>query len=58
VVTRSLRQLYVDATHGRMAAYRKWLLPVYRTGQPVERGDDSIEGSSIDGALMKETSLA
>ncbi len=48
LVTRSLRQLYVDATHGRMAAYRKWLLPVYRTGPPSERG----------GVRMKETSLA
>jgi branched-chain amino acid aminotransferase len=48
VVTRSLRQLYIDATHGRMAAYRKWLLPVYRTGPPAERGE----------ALMKEASLA
>ena len=53
VVTRSLRQLYVDATHGRMPAYRKWLLPVYRTGQPPERGE-----ASKDGASMKETSLA
>jgi branched-chain amino acid aminotransferase len=48
VVTRSLRQLYVDATHGRMPAYRKWLLPVYRGAQPAERNE----------ALKKETSLA
>ncbi len=48
VITRSLRQLYVDATHGRMPAYRKWLLPVYRSAQPGERNE----------AVMKETSLA
>jgi hypothetical protein len=36
-----------------MPAYRKWLLPVYRTGQPPERGE-----ASKDGASMKETSLA
>jgi branched-chain amino acid aminotransferase len=28
-VTRRLRQLYIDATHGRLAAYRRWLLPVF-----------------------------
>jgi branched-chain amino acid aminotransferase len=28
-VTRKLRQLYIDATHGNLPAYRKWLLPVY-----------------------------
>ena len=28
-VTRRLRQLYCDATRGRLPAYRKWLLPVY-----------------------------
>lgn len=29
-LTRRLRQLYFDATHGHLTAYRKWLLPVYR----------------------------
>jgi branched-chain amino acid aminotransferase len=48
VVTRSLRQLYVDATHGLVPAYRKWLQPVYRRNPPLERNE----------ALMKETSLA
>ncbi len=48
VVTRSLRQLYVDATHGRMAAYRKWLQPVYRKSPAPE----------LDEAPIKETSLA
>jgi branched-chain amino acid aminotransferase len=52
-VTRSLRQLYVDATHGRMPTYRRWLLPVYRRNPPPERNM-----ASIDGALKKETSLA
>ena len=47
VVTRSLRQLYVDATHGRMPAYRKWLLPVYRRGQPPERGEVRTEETSL-----------
>jgi len=28
-ITRSLRQMYALATHGRMPAYRKWLVPVY-----------------------------
>lgn len=45
VVTRSLRRMYVEATHGRMSAYRKWLLPVY--GGAVER----------DAGLSKEASL-
>lgn len=48
VVTRSLRQLYVDVSHGRMPAYRKWLLPVYRGPQPPARNV----------APMKEPSLA
>jgi len=48
VVTRSLRQLYVDATHGRMPAYRKWLLPVYRRNPLPECNE----------AALKETSLA
>lgn len=47
VVTRSLRQLYVDATHGRMSAYRKWLLPVYRRGQPPEHGEVRTEETSL-----------
>lgn len=29
-LTRRLRQFYVEATHGHLAAYRKWLLPVYQ----------------------------
>src|SRR5208282_6826955 len=28
-VTRTLRQLYCDAMHGNLPAYRKWLFPVY-----------------------------
>jgi branched-chain amino acid aminotransferase len=45
-VTRKLRQLYVDATHGRVPAYRKWLLPVYGRGLQAQP----------DVAQMKETS--
>lgn len=29
-LTAQLRRLYLDATHARLPAYRKWLLPVYR----------------------------
>ena len=29
-ITRRLRQLYVDATRGRLEVYRKWLTPVYQ----------------------------
>jgi len=36
LVTHSLRQLYFDAAHGHLRDYRKWLLPVYRSGQPEE----------------------
>ncbi len=36
LVTHSLRQLYVDAVHGHLRDYRKWLLPVY-AGGPAER---------------------
>ena len=35
-VTRSLRQMYFLATHGRLPAYRKWLVPIYGTSQPPE----------------------
>jgi len=47
-VTRSLRRLYVDATRGRIPAYRKWLLPVYGRNP----------ASAQDEALQEETSLA
>lgn len=30
-VTFALRRLYEDATRGRLAAYRKWLVPVYQS---------------------------
>ena len=30
-VTEKLRSLYAEATHGRIAAYRRWLWPVYRS---------------------------
>jgi len=31
VLTRQLRQLYFDATHGHLQSYLKWLTPVYQT---------------------------
>ncbi len=30
-VTAEMRRLYVEATHGRLPAYRHWLVPVYRS---------------------------
>ncbi len=36
-ITRRLLSLYVDATHGRLAAYRKWLLPVYQSAAEPEK---------------------
>ena len=30
-ITAALKQLYADATRGRLPAYRKWLQPVYRS---------------------------
>ena len=32
-VTQRLRQLYFDATRGHLPQYRKWLLPVYGSGE-------------------------
>jgi branched-chain amino acid aminotransferase len=29
-ITAALRGLYINATRGRMAAYRDWVAPVYR----------------------------
>lgn len=34
-LTARLRQLYLDATHGRLSAYHKWVVPVYRYGPAV-----------------------
>jgi len=35
-VTAALRRLYWEATHGRLPAYRRWLLPVYES-RPAAR---------------------
>ncbi len=35
-ITNKLRSLYVDATRGRIPAYRDWLWPVYRNA-PIEK---------------------
>jgi branched-chain amino acid aminotransferase len=47
-VTRKLRQLYIDATHGNLPAYRKWLFPVY----------GESHSSDEKAARPKESSLA
>lgn len=44
-VTRRLRQLYFDATHGHLSAYRKWLLPVYGNGRSLMRNAAPLETS-------------
>jgi len=46
--TRRIQQAYFNATHGRLPAYRKWLLPVYETSSQAEAG----------AARAKETSFA
>jgi len=47
VVARSLRQLYFDATHGHVPAYRKWLIPVYAGGRPVEQNTARVAERSL-----------
>jgi branched-chain amino acid aminotransferase len=34
LITAQMRQLYFDATHGRIQAYRRWLAPVYKSQKP------------------------
>jgi hypothetical protein len=46
-VTRRLRQLYFDATHGNLPAYRKWLLPVYRNAPSQEQHAAHLEATSL-----------
>jgi branched-chain amino acid aminotransferase len=46
-VTRRLRQLYFDATHGNLPAYRKWLLPVYRNAPLQEQNAAHLEATSF-----------
>ncbi len=43
-IARRLQQLYFAATHGHMAAYRKWLRPVYRAmqGPQAVRAEKSV----------------
>ena len=45
-VTRGLRQLYMDAMHGRVPAYRKWLLPVYGKSPWTERDETRMREAS------------
>ena len=35
-ITSRMQQLYLDATRGRLAAYRKWIVPVYKS-RPAPR---------------------
>jgi branched-chain amino acid aminotransferase len=44
--TRRLRQLYFDATHGHLRAYRKWLLPVYG-GQGARKQSEAPLETSV-----------
>ncbi len=46
-LTRRLRQLYFDATHGNLPAYRKWLLPVYRNAPSQEQHAAHLEETSF-----------
>jgi len=46
-LTSRVRQLYFDATLGRMPAYRKWLLPVYHKSPPAEGDETSIHEISF-----------
>ena len=36
LITAQIRQLYFDATHGHMKAYRRWLAPVYKSQPQLE----------------------
>jgi branched-chain amino acid aminotransferase len=46
-ITRSLRQMYFLATHGRLPAYRKWLVPVYGTGPSPEHDGLRLAGTGV-----------
>lgn len=48
-IAAELRFLYLEATRGRMAAYRHWLLPAYRLA-PVESAEPALVGAG-DGDL-------
>jgi len=46
-VTRSLRQLYFLATHGRLPMYRKWLVPVYGEVHAPEQDAAHLAATSV-----------
>jgi len=46
-LTHSLRQLYFMATHGRLPAYRKWLVPAYAEMRPQEHGAGQPAETSV-----------
>jgi branched-chain amino acid aminotransferase len=43
-VAAELRRLYMDATRGRLAAYRHWLLPAYES-EPAESAEPELVGA-------------
>ncbi len=45
--TLHLRQLYVEAVHGHLPAYRKWLLPVYQARQEPPQDAVHLAGTSV-----------
>ncbi|HUA97964.1 MAG TPA: branched-chain amino acid transaminase [Terracidiphilus sp.] len=45
-IARHLRQLYFDATHGHLKAYRRWLVPVYGARER-ERAEAHLAGTSV-----------
>ncbi len=49
-ITQQLRQLYFDVVHGRSAAYRHWLAPVYSHTIATESEAGSIKERAADGA--------
>jgi len=41
-VTRGVQQLYFDASHGHLPAYRNWLAPAYKHGQNGDRNHETL----------------
>lgn len=47
-ITGQLRHLYVEAVHGRLRDYGKWLVPVFRSGIESGREKNRLEKVSAD----------
>jgi hypothetical protein len=48
-VTAELRRLYSHAAHGRLKAYRHWLMPVYEpTGKEADGRDEALAPARED----------